>query len=89
MIDGPFFKDYVTDSYVAALEGLIRELKPDILLFGPTSMDRDVAPRLAYGLNTGVTLDCIELLIDRETKLMQQTKPYNLRRLPNRCTKVE
>jgi electron transfer flavoprotein alpha subunit len=75
VIDDPILKDYLTDSYVAALERLTREIKPDIMLFGQTSMGRDVGPRLAYRLNTGVTLDCIELLIDRETNLMQQTKP--------------
>jgi len=75
VMDDPILKDYLIDSYVAALERLTRDLKPDILLFGQTSMGRDVAPRLAYRLNTGVTLDCIELLIDRETKLMHQTKP--------------
>jgi electron transfer flavoprotein alpha subunit len=75
VVDNPLFRDYLTDSYVAALEKLVRELKPDILLFGQTSMGRDVAPRLAYRLDTGVTLDCIELSIDRETGLMQQTKP--------------
>ena len=75
IVDNPLFSDYLTDSYVAALEGLLREIKPDILLFGQTSMGRDVAPRLAYRLDTGVTLDCIDLSIDRETGLMQQTKP--------------
>jgi electron transfer flavoprotein alpha subunit len=75
VVDDPLFRDYLTDSYVAALEKLVRELRPDILLFGQTSMGRDAAPRLAYRLDTGVTLDCIELSIDRETGLMQQTKP--------------
>ncbi|RJX23561.1 MAG: electron transfer flavoprotein subunit alpha/FixB family protein [Dethiobacter sp.] len=75
VIDDPLFKDYLTDSYTAAMEKLTRDLKPDIVLFGQTSMGRDLAPRLAYRLNTGVTLDCIELVIDSETKLMYQTKP--------------
>jgi electron transfer flavoprotein alpha subunit len=38
-------------------------------------MGRDLAPRLAFRLNTGVTLDCIDLTIDPETKLLQKTKP--------------
>lgn len=75
VVDNPLLRDYLTDSYVAVLEGLARELRPDILLFGQTSMGRDVAPRLAYRLDTGVTLDCIELSIDRETGLMRETKP--------------
>ena len=75
VIDNPLFKDYLTDSYTAALEKLVREAKPDILLLGQTAMGRDLAPRLAYRLDTGVTLDCVELAIDPDTKLMLQTKP--------------
>ena len=75
VIDEPLFQDYLTDSYVAAMERLARSLNPDIILFGHTSMGRDTAPRLAYRLDTGVTLDCIDLAIDEETGYMRQTKP--------------
>ena len=75
VIDDALFQDYLTDSYVTALEKLARSLDPDIILFGQTSLGRDAAPRLAYRLDTGVTLDCIDLTIDAETGLMRQTKP--------------
>jgi electron transfer flavoprotein alpha subunit len=75
VIDDPLFKYYLPDAYVAAMANLTQNLKPDIILFGQTSMGRDLAPGLAYRLDTGVTLDCIELLIDSETMLMRQTKP--------------
>jgi electron transfer flavoprotein alpha subunit len=75
VIDDPLFQDYLTDSYVEALERLARTLDPDIMLFGHTSMGRDAAPRLAYRLDTGVTLDCIDLTIDAESGIMRQTKP--------------
>lgn len=75
VIDNPLFKDYVTDSYVAALEKLINEITPEILLLGHTPMGRDLAPRLAFRLGTGVTLDCVDLAIDPDTKLLQKTKP--------------
>jgi electron transfer flavoprotein alpha subunit len=75
VIDNPLFKDYVTDSYVGALEKLNEEVAPEILLLGQTSMGRDLAPRLAFRLGTAVTLDCIELAIDPDTKLLQKTKP--------------
>jgi electron transfer flavoprotein alpha subunit len=75
IIDAPMFGDYLTDSYVAALEKLNGQTKPEILLLGQTSMGRDLAPALAFRLKTGVTLDCVELSIDPETKLLQKTKP--------------
>ncbi len=75
VIEGPSCEDYAAGPYVTALEALVRETGPEILLFGQTTMGRDVAPRLAYRLDTGVTLDCVDLWIDRETNLMHQTKP--------------
>jgi len=65
----------VTDSYVDALEKLCHEVKPNILLVGQTPMGRDLAPRLAFRLGTGVTLDCLDLKIEPQSKLMVQTKP--------------
>lgn len=75
VIDNPLFKDYVTDSYVAALEKLAKEMAPEILLVGHTSMGRDLGPRLAFRLGTGVTMDCVDLAIDSETKLLRKVKP--------------
>jgi electron transfer flavoprotein alpha subunit len=75
VIDNPLFKDYLTDSYVGALEKLTKDVKPEVLLLGQTTMGRDLAPRLAFRLGTGVTLDCVALAIDPTTKLLQKTKP--------------
>jgi electron transfer flavoprotein alpha subunit len=75
VIESPMLKDYVTDSYVAAMEKLCRQVKPSILLLGQNSIGRDLAPRLAFRLDTGLTTDCLELKIDQATKLMVQTKP--------------
>jgi electron transfer flavoprotein alpha subunit len=75
VVDDPVLKDYQTDSYTAVMEKVCKQLLPDILLLGQTSIGRDLAPRLAFRLGTGVTMDCIELAIDPETKLMVETKP--------------
>ncbi|MCL0092879.1 electron transfer flavoprotein subunit alpha/FixB family protein [Dehalococcoidia bacterium] len=75
VIDDPLFKDYVTDSYVGALEKLSNDQAPEILLLGQTSMGRDLAPRLAFRLGTAVTLDCVDLVLDPDTKLLQKSKP--------------
>jgi len=74
-VDDPVLKDYQTDSYTAVMEKVCKQLSPDILLLGQTAIGRDLAPRLAFRLGTGVTMDCIELAIDPQTKLMVQTKP--------------
>ncbi|MCF0230488.1 MAG: electron transfer flavoprotein subunit alpha/FixB family protein, partial [Parasporobacterium sp.] len=38
--------------------------KPEIVLFGATHIGRDLAPRVAARLNTGLTADCTRLDID-------------------------
>jgi len=68
-------KDYLTDPYITALDKLCKEIKPNIVLLGQTAIGRDLGPRLAFRLETGLTTDCIELSIDPDTKLMLQTKP--------------
>jgi electron transfer flavoprotein alpha subunit len=75
VVDDPVLKDYQTDSYTAVMERVCKQLLPDILLLGQTAIGRDLAPRLAFRLGTGLTMDCIEVHIDPETKLMVQTKP--------------
>ncbi len=75
LIDNPLFKDYQTDSHTRALHSLCKQVMPEIVLLGHTSVGRDLAPSLAYTLDTGVTLDCISLCIDQDTKLMRQIKP--------------
>ena len=75
VVDDPLLKDYQTDSYVAALDKVVRQVMPQILLLGQNSTGRDLAPRLAFRLGTAATMDCVELAIDPESKLLLQTKP--------------
>ncbi|RLB04642.1 MAG: electron transfer flavoprotein subunit alpha [Deltaproteobacteria bacterium] len=75
VIDREPLESYSPELYSKALETLIERIKPSIVLFGQTTVGRDLAPRLAYKLNTGVTLDCVDLTIDPSSRLMLQTKP--------------
>jgi len=75
VVDDPLLKDYQTASYVLVMEKVVKQVMPQIILFGQTTIGRDLAPRLAFRLGTAATTDCIELAIDPETKLMRQTKP--------------
>ena len=42
---------------------LIREHEPQIVLYGATTTGRDLAPRVASALRTGLTADCTDLRI--------------------------
>jgi len=55
--------DYRTLPYARVLTDLVRERKPYIVLVGATSTGRDLAPRVASALRTGLTADCTDLQI--------------------------
>src|SRR5699024_3314656 len=63
-IDSPLLKDYTTDGYAKALCDLVMEKKPEILLTGATNIGRDLGPRCAARLHTGLTADCTHLDVD-------------------------
>jgi electron transfer flavoprotein alpha subunit len=75
IVDNPLLKDYRTESYTDTMEIIVKQVMPRILLMGQTSMGRDLAPRLAFRLETSATTDCIELAIDAGSKKLMQTKP--------------
>ena len=65
-IESPLLKDYTTDGYAKALCDLIMEKKPEIMLIGATNLGRDLGPRCAARLHTGLTADCTHLDIDMD-----------------------
>ena len=75
VVDDPLLADYQTDSYVAVMEKVVKQAAPNILLLGQTAMGRDLAPRLAFRLDTAVSMDSVELSIDPDSKLMLSTRP--------------
>jgi electron transfer flavoprotein alpha subunit len=75
VVDDRLLKDYLTDGYVLAMEKVVKQVMPEILILGQTPTGRDLAPRLAFRLDTAATLDCVELAIDAGSKRLLQTKP--------------
>ena len=57
-------EEYVTEPYAKALTAVIKNYDPNIVLFGATSIGRDLAPRVAARVHTGLTADCTHLDID-------------------------
>lgn len=54
---------------------LAEERRPEIMLFGATAFGRELAPRIAVMLQTGLTADCTALAIDPATGNLLQTRP--------------
>jgi electron transfer flavoprotein alpha subunit len=74
LLDGPQFARYNTECYAQAVGDVIKECAPDIVLFGATSIGRDLAPRISARLDTGLTADCTKLEIDAEGNFLM-TRP--------------
>ncbi|OYT61655.1 MAG: electron transfer flavoprotein subunit alpha [Thermofilum sp. ex4484_15] len=84
VVDHQSFRYYVPLTYAKVIADLIISSEPEIVLFPADSIGRDLAPRVAAKLNTGLTADCIELDIgDYEDpisgrhyeKLLYQVRP--------------
>lgn len=75
VIDGPEYAHYTTDAYVDAFNTLVEKDTPTTIFIGATNTGRDMAPRLACRLKTGLTADCTGLAIDEESGNMAWTRP--------------
>ena len=74
-VDHPILADYMTEPYTKALTAIIKDTNPEIVLVGATSIGRDLAPRFAARIETGLTADCTSLDIDELTKNLLMTRP--------------
>ncbi|MDW8802258.1 electron transfer flavoprotein subunit alpha/FixB family protein [Clostridium sp. A1-XYC3] len=74
IVEDSSLKAYQTNAYTSAIRQIVNKHKPSILLFGATTIGRDLAPRLSTRLETGLSADCIDLEIDKDGILIQ-TKP--------------
>ncbi|HYE82958.1 MAG TPA: electron transfer flavoprotein subunit alpha [Clostridia bacterium] len=75
LADHPELKLYTTDGYTKVITDLVNSKKPEIILIGATNIGRDLGPRIAARLDTGLTADCTKLEIDEEQKILLQTRP--------------
>ncbi|MEA4893802.1 MAG: acryloyl-CoA reductase electron transfer subunit beta [Oscillospiraceae bacterium] len=62
--ESPLLKDYTTDAYAKVVCDMIMDMKPEVMLFGATNIGRDLGPRCAARLHTGLCADCTQLDVD-------------------------
>ena len=65
--ESPLLRNYTTDAHAKLLCDLVKEYKPEVVLFGATNIGRDLAPRCAARLHTGLCADCTHLDVDVST----------------------
>lgn len=66
--------NYITEEYAQTVSQVVNAFRPGIVLFGATTIGRDLAPRLSARLSTGLTADCTKLEISEDRQLMM-TRP--------------
>ena len=76
LVDDEALKYFVTEPYAQAVYSLVKEFDPNVLLFGATSIGRDLAPRLSARLHTGLTADCTKLENDEEGNLFMNRPAF-------------
>lgn len=74
VVDDESLKLYTTEPYAQAVYQMAKQYQPSVLLFGATSIGRDLAPRLSARLRTGLTADCTKLEMDEQGNLFM-TRP--------------
>lgn len=63
-VDDPQLASYRSLPHARVLADAIAQHQPEIVLHGATSVGRDLAPRIAARLDTGLAADCTDLRID-------------------------
>lgn len=74
LVDTEELETYLTEQYAQAIDQVIMAKKPYAVLFGATTIGRDLGPRLSARVVTGLTADCTGLTIGEDGNLMM-TRP--------------
>lgn len=62
-VDNPALANYQLEPYTAALEAIASQAQPSVILMSQSFQGRDLAPRLAFRLKTGIVMDCVDLAV--------------------------
>lgn len=71
----PLLGSYTPEAYLQAMERIVAECGPAVVLFGHTDFGTDLAPRLAFRLRTAVALDCVDVSTAPGGQSATYTKP--------------
>ena len=61
LCEHPLLEVYTTDAYTDVICQMIEKYKPEAFLLGATNIGRDLGPRCAARLHTGLCADCMHL----------------------------
>lgn len=75
LVDEEELSMYKTIPYAGVLTALIKKYGPDAVIISATKNGKDLAPRVARRLGTGITANCTELSVDSESGLISWNMP--------------
>ncbi|MEM3068995.1 MAG: electron transfer flavoprotein subunit alpha/FixB family protein [Nitrososphaerales archaeon] len=75
LVEHELLKQFTVDAYTKVLAELSIKHKPSVFFIGGTLNGRELAPRLAARLNTGITSDCVDFDINSDGHLIH-VKPF-------------
>ena len=64
VVEHPKLRLFQSDLYASALYEIVRRAKPGLVLFAATLLGKDLAPRLAAKLKTGLVSHCVDLRVE-------------------------
>ncbi len=74
-VESPHLAFDLSDIHSNVLEFLVRKYRPEVFIASATTYGRTVMPILSAKLETGLTADCTSLSIEKDTRLLLQTRP--------------
>lgn len=74
-VDDQRLGQYRTATYTNVLYMLVQKYKPDAVMISASKNGKDLAPRLARRLGTGITANCTELRAEPDTGLISWNMP--------------
>ncbi|HEX4982204.1 MAG TPA: FAD-binding protein [Ilumatobacteraceae bacterium] len=69
LAEDPALANYLAEPYARVIADAIRVRAPEAVLFAATTTGRDLAPRIASMLDTGLAADCTDLYVDSWSRL--------------------
>jgi len=75
VISDPRLENFIVENYANILENLVNEYKPEIIIAAATTSGRSLMPYFSVRVNAGLTADCTDLDIEKDTGNLLQTRP--------------
>jgi electron transfer flavoprotein alpha subunit len=73
VVSSPVLENYSTEGYASGLEAVVRQTDPAIVLFGATTLGKDLSARLAARLGAALMTDCVD--VDLEGGVLKAKRP--------------